>query len=111
MVAAAVGLWLAFRYLGPFYLLGPGALLVLFWMIFRDPRRQIPRGAPRPHLPGITMVKTVTTHLVPFANCTRNNGTSGLSATAQNKECSHTPVFEHIKQVPRQARARTIIIT
>jgi phosphatidylserine decarboxylase len=42
MVAAIVGMWLAFRYLGPFYLLGPGALLVLFWMIFRDPRRQIP---------------------------------------------------------------------
>jgi phosphatidylserine decarboxylase len=42
MIAAIVGMWLAFRYLGPVYLLGPGALLVLFWMIFRDPRRQIP---------------------------------------------------------------------
>jgi phosphatidylserine decarboxylase len=42
MVAAIVGMWLAFRYLGPVYLLAPGALFVLFWMIFRDPRRQIP---------------------------------------------------------------------
>ena len=42
MVAAAVGLWLAFRYLGPVYLLGPGALFVLLWLIFRDPHRQIP---------------------------------------------------------------------
>jgi phosphatidylserine decarboxylase len=42
MVAAAVGLWLAFRYLGLVYVLGPAVLLALFWMIFRDPRRQIP---------------------------------------------------------------------
>jgi phosphatidylserine decarboxylase len=42
MVAAIVGMWLAFCYLGPVYLLGPGALFVLLWLIFRDPRRQIP---------------------------------------------------------------------
>jgi phosphatidylserine decarboxylase len=42
MIAAIVGMWLAFRYLGPVYLLGPGALFVLLWLIFRDPRRQIP---------------------------------------------------------------------
>ena len=42
MVAAIVGMWLAFRYLGPVYLLGPGALFVLLWLIFRDPHRQIP---------------------------------------------------------------------
>jgi len=42
MVAAIVGMWLAFCYLGPVYLLGPGALFVLLWLIFRDPHRQIP---------------------------------------------------------------------
>ena len=42
MVAAIVGMWLAFLYLGPVYVPVPAALLVLFWMIFRDPRRQIP---------------------------------------------------------------------
>jgi len=42
MVAAVVGLWLAYRYLGPAYMLLPAALLALFWLIFRDPRRQIP---------------------------------------------------------------------
>ena len=42
MIAAIVGMWLAFRYLGPVYLLGPGALFVLLWLIFRDPHRQIP---------------------------------------------------------------------
>ncbi|HSM31617.1 MAG TPA: phosphatidylserine decarboxylase [Woeseiaceae bacterium] len=42
MVAAVVGLWLAYRYLGPLYMLFPAALLVLFWLVFRDPRRQIP---------------------------------------------------------------------
>lgn len=42
MLAAAVGLWLAYRYLGPAYMLLPAALLALFWLIFRDPRRQIP---------------------------------------------------------------------
>ena len=42
MIAAIVGMWLAFCYLGPVYLLGPGALFVLLWLIFRDPRRQIP---------------------------------------------------------------------
>ena len=42
MLAAAVGLWLAYRYLGPAYMLLPAALLAFFWLIFRDPRRQIP---------------------------------------------------------------------
>ncbi len=42
MVAAFLGMWLAFRYLGPVYVLLPAALFALFWMIFRDPRRQIP---------------------------------------------------------------------
>ena len=42
MVAAFVGMWLAFRYLGLVYVLAPAALLALFWLVFRDPRRQIP---------------------------------------------------------------------
>ena len=42
MVAAVAGLWLAYRYVGPAYVLLPAALLALFWLIFRDPRRQIP---------------------------------------------------------------------
>ena len=42
MVAAFAGIWLAFLYLGPVYVPVPAALLVLLWMIFRDPRRQIP---------------------------------------------------------------------
>jgi phosphatidylserine decarboxylase len=42
MVAAFAGMWLAFLYLGPVYVPVPAALLVLLWMIFRDPRRQIP---------------------------------------------------------------------
>ena len=42
MAAAFAGIWLAFLYLGPVYVLGPAALFVLFWMVFRDPRRQIP---------------------------------------------------------------------
>ena len=42
MAAAFAGIWLAFLCLGPVYVLGPAALFVLFWMVFRDPRRQIP---------------------------------------------------------------------
>ena len=42
MVAAVVGAWLAFQLLGPLYALLPAALFVAFWMLFRDPRRQIP---------------------------------------------------------------------
>ena len=42
MIAAVVAMWLAFRYLGPVYVLAPAAFLVLLWMVFRDPRRQIP---------------------------------------------------------------------
>jgi phosphatidylserine decarboxylase len=42
MVAAVLGMWLAFRFLNPLFVLVPVLLLGLFWMIFRDPRRQIP---------------------------------------------------------------------
>jgi phosphatidylserine decarboxylase len=42
MVAAVLGTWLAFRYLNPVFALLPLLLFGLFWMIFRDPRRQIP---------------------------------------------------------------------
>ena len=42
MLAAFVGMWLAYRYAGPVWMLLPAALLGLSWMIFRDPRRQIP---------------------------------------------------------------------
>jgi phosphatidylserine decarboxylase len=35
-------MWLAFRYLNPVFMLLPALLLGLFWMIFRDPRRQVP---------------------------------------------------------------------
>lgn len=42
MAAAIIGMWLALQYLGPFYVLAPTALLVLFWLVFRDPRRRIP---------------------------------------------------------------------
>ena len=42
MVAAVLGMWLAFYYLGPMYMAVPAALLAPLWLIFRDPRRQIP---------------------------------------------------------------------
>lgn len=42
MVAAVLGTWLAFRYLNPVFALLPLLLFGLFWMVFRDPRRQIP---------------------------------------------------------------------
>ena len=42
MVAGVLGMWLAFRYLNPVFMLLPALLLGLVWMIFRDPRRQIP---------------------------------------------------------------------
>ncbi|MDH3586994.1 MAG: hypothetical protein OEQ30_07890 [Gammaproteobacteria bacterium] len=42
MVLAVLGMWLAFRYASPVFMLLPAALLGLSWMIFRDPRRQIP---------------------------------------------------------------------
>lgn len=42
MVAAVLAAWLAFQLLGAFYALLPAALFVVFWMLFRDPRRQIP---------------------------------------------------------------------
>ncbi len=42
MVAAVLGMWLAFRYLDTVFMLVPALLLGLFWLIFRDPRRQIP---------------------------------------------------------------------
>ena len=42
MVASVLGMWLAFRFLGPVFVALPTLLFGLFWMIFRDPRRQIP---------------------------------------------------------------------
>ena len=42
MVAGVLGTWLAFRYLNPVFMLLPALLLGLVWMIFRDPRRQVP---------------------------------------------------------------------
>ena len=42
MVAGVLGMWLAFRYLNPVFMLLPALLLGLVWMIFRDPRRQVP---------------------------------------------------------------------
>jgi phosphatidylserine decarboxylase len=42
MVAAVLGMWLALRYLDPVFMLLPALLFGLFWLIFRDPRRQIP---------------------------------------------------------------------
>ena len=42
MVAAVLATWLAFRYLDPVFMMLPAVLFVLFWLIFRDPRRQIP---------------------------------------------------------------------
>jgi phosphatidylserine decarboxylase len=42
MVIAVLGMWLAFRYVGPVFMLLPALILGLSWLIFRDPRRQIP---------------------------------------------------------------------
>ena len=42
LIVAAVACWLAFRYFDPFYILLPAAMLVLFYLVFRDPRRTIP---------------------------------------------------------------------
>jgi phosphatidylserine decarboxylase len=42
VVAGVLGMWLAFRYLNPVFMLLPALLLGLVWMIFRDPRRQVP---------------------------------------------------------------------
>jgi phosphatidylserine decarboxylase len=42
LLAAVLGVWLTFHYLGLLYVLAPLALLALLWLIFRDPRRQIP---------------------------------------------------------------------
>ena len=42
MLAGVFGMWLAYRYAGPVYTLVPAAVLVLSWLVFRDPRRQIP---------------------------------------------------------------------
>ena len=42
LAAAAVGVWLVYRYVDPVYTLLPAALFVLFYLIFRDPRRVIP---------------------------------------------------------------------
>jgi len=42
MLAAVVGAWAAFRYLGPVYVLPPMVLFAAMWLVFRDPRRTIP---------------------------------------------------------------------
>ena len=42
MLAGVLGIWLAFRFLGPVFMLLPAMLIGLFWVIFRDPRREIP---------------------------------------------------------------------
>lgn len=42
MLAALVGAWLAFRYLGLVYVLPPVLLFAFLWLVFRDPRRRIP---------------------------------------------------------------------
>lgn len=42
MLAAVLGMWFAFRYAGPVFTLLPAAVLVLSWLVFRDPRRLIP---------------------------------------------------------------------
>ena len=42
LVLAALAAWLVFRYVEPLYALVPAALFVLFWLVFRDPRRVIP---------------------------------------------------------------------
>jgi len=56
-------------------------------------------------------MKTVASYLMPFVDGAENNGAVGLGTAAQNKERGHTPVFQQIKQVPRQARTGAIIIT
>jgi phosphatidylserine decarboxylase len=42
LVAAALATWVVYRYVEPVYALIPAALLVLAWLVFRDPRRTIP---------------------------------------------------------------------
>ena len=42
LILAAIGCWLAFRYLDPLFTLPPAALFLLFYLVFRDPRRTIP---------------------------------------------------------------------
>ena len=42
LVAAFVATWLAFYYLDPVYVIPPGVLFILFYLVFRDPRRAIP---------------------------------------------------------------------
>ena len=42
LLAAAIGMWLAFRYLDPVWMLPPAVALVLLFLVFRDPRRRIP---------------------------------------------------------------------
>lgn len=42
LVAAVLGMWLAYQYLGLLYVLAPLAMFALLWLIFRDPRRQVP---------------------------------------------------------------------
>ena len=42
LIAAAVGAWLVYWYGDPVYALVPAALFVLLYLVFRDPRREIP---------------------------------------------------------------------
>jgi phosphatidylserine decarboxylase len=62
VVAGVLGMWLAFRYLNPVFMLLPALLLGLVWMIFRDPRRQgpaIPLGVVSPVDGRVTAVDLV----------------------------------------------------
>lgn len=42
LIPAGLAAWLAYYYLGAVYAVPPAALFVLFYLIFRDPRRVIP---------------------------------------------------------------------
>ena len=42
LVATAIVGWLVYRYVDPAYLLLPAVVFVLFYLVFRDPRRVIP---------------------------------------------------------------------
>jgi phosphatidylserine decarboxylase len=42
LAAAFLAAWLAFYYLGPIYVIPPGIMFVLSYLVFRDPRRTIP---------------------------------------------------------------------
>lgn len=42
LAIAALSAWIAFRFLDPVFIAGPALLFVLFYLMFRDPRRTIP---------------------------------------------------------------------